>query len=284
MKPRSSRTFLKNLPLVRPFLPALRRSRHWCAVARRNPDFLYERMRVRRLKDSLRDRRRGFVLGNGPSLRTQDLTRLNGEVVFVSNYFVKHAQYEQIAPPYYWVGDPVMAGELDKEWGQLMAQKTRGAVKFLTLAGKQRVRQSGLFDGHELYYLNATGPDIWEAGAATLDVSVEMGSADTNVVSPCLLLAHFMGLREVYLMGCDFDYGLDTKKTLTPEYFFGALHLSHARSYSQDYMKSQWMNHALTSAAIVGRLLEQQGCKIYNATAGGKLELFPRVRYEDLFE
>ena len=38
------------------------------------------------------------------------------------------------------------------------------------------------------------------------------------------------------------------------------------------------------SYEILNKEFESRGAKIYNATHGGKLEVFERVRYEDLFE
>src|SRR5262245_26441332 len=49
------------------------------------------------------DRRRCFILASGPSIKTQDLKKLQGETCFaVSNFFV-HPDFEVIRPEYYVV-------------------------------------------------------------------------------------------------------------------------------------------------------------------------------------
>ena len=47
--------------------------------------------------------KRCFILGNGPSLKQQDLTLLKDEITFVSNWFVLHDKYEEINPDYYCI-------------------------------------------------------------------------------------------------------------------------------------------------------------------------------------
>src|SRR5882672_2735030 len=63
-----------------------------------------------RENEKLRDRhagRRCFIIGNGPSLRAQDLTPLSGEVTFVMNAFWKHPILDLWQPTYFCFADSV---------------------------------------------------------------------------------------------------------------------------------------------------------------------------------
>ena len=56
-------------------------------------------------------------------------------------------------------------------------------------------------------------------------------------------------------------------------------------AFSFERLQKEWGPHGpvMRSYAIANRIFENDGRKIFNATAGGKLEVFPRVKYEDLF-
>ena len=70
-----------------------------------------ERGNVRKLR-ALRDRhrgQRGVVIGNGPSLRVEDLDRLGGEVTFASNKIFLAFPETSWRPTYYSVSDILVA-------------------------------------------------------------------------------------------------------------------------------------------------------------------------------
>lgn len=224
------------------------------------------------------------MIGNGPSIRNQNLTKLRGEIVFVTNYFVLHDQYDEIAPTYYCVSDRrIFAKRVNLKWGQLMKERTQGTVKFLPLRAKQVVQRSALFHGHLLYYLNYIGVPIWETGKMSLDVSREVCTGDSVIIDFCLPLAFYMGFSEIYLLGCDTDYGLDQAKDYSQGYFYDVKQTTSARQ-TPEYVRGRWLRNVIRSYEVARRLFEQNGCHIYNATAGGKLEVFPRVEFERLFE
>ena len=86
-----------------------------------------------------------------------------------------------------------------------------------------------------------------------------------------------MGFNEVYLLGCDCDYS----KT----------HHFHGKDYS--YMDDQVKQslaldsrneEMFQSYRIIKNAFEKDGRKIYNATVGGKLEVFVRKKLEDVIK
>ena len=278
--------FIKKHREFRPAIAICRAGHAWLRQARIFPYLVYERRRVRRFKDCHQDRRRCFLVGNGPSIRYQDLTRLRGEIVFVTNSFALHTQYEEIAPTYYCVSDPrVFVGGVNPEWGRLMKQKTQTTVKFFPLvAAKRTIRREGLFHGHPVYYLNYTGHNkIWELGTMSLDVVREVYTGDSVIIDFCLPLALYMGFSEIYLLGCDTDYGLDQAEDYSQGYFYDVKQVTSPRQ-TIDYHRQYWYRNVITSYEVARRLFEQHGCRIYNATTGGKLEVFPRVDFARLFE
>jgi len=77
--------------------------------------------------------KRAFIIGNGPSILNQDLTRLSNEVTFVLNSFFYHPQYEQISPTYLCNCDPVSNyTDFRKNWYELQKEKTKKTIKLFS--------------------------------------------------------------------------------------------------------------------------------------------------------
>lgn len=106
--------------------------------------------------------------------------------------------------------------------------------------------------------------------------------AVTNTVSfVALQLAYYMGFQNVYLVGYDHHY---TNVTGPPEssHFLQGKDESH---FDSRYFANQiWVQPDLAGMEVGYHLakyyFELSGRKIYNATVGGQLEVFPRIRYE----
>ena len=277
---------LSQISAIKEFVKKRRELQLAVAVYRwiRCPDLVYERLRVKRFRNYHRGRRRCFLVGNGSSIRYQDLTQLRGEVVFVTNSFVLHSQYEEIVPTYYCVSDPnFFLGGVNPEFGHLMKQKAHATVKFFPLSAKKAVKRSGLFHGNSIYYLNYIGIPIWKTGRMNLDISKEVYTGDSVIIDFCLPLAFYMGFSEIYLVGCDMDYGLDQAEDFSRGYFYDA-RLTTASRQTVKYLKKEWYENVIASYMVARRIFEQEGRKIYNATLGGKLEVFERVDLEKILE
>lgn len=92
-----------------------------------------------------------------------------------------------------------------------------------------------------------------------------------TVVYACLQLAVYMGAKQIYLLGCDFSFSsnLGAKENhccgpANPTYTFNF-----------EFVKKAY--------ECAKRETEKMGVKIYNATRGGKLEVFDRVNFDSLF-
>jgi hypothetical protein len=80
-----------------------------------------------------------------------------------------------------------------------------------------------------------------------------------------------MGLKEVYLLGCDCTYadGIHAYEEPAPDLV--------------DRFKDEasFMPELFQAYEVCKRVFESSGRHIYNATQGGKLEVFKRVNLED---
>ena len=219
--------------------------------------------------------RRAFVIGNGPSLRDTDLHKLAGEVTFGSNRIYLYPFF----PTYYAVVDSLVAQDNRRE---IMA--LGGMVKFLDMALR------GLFPA-------SFKPDHW------VDVNRkwmngewdELGFWDGlnlygggTVTYTLLQLAFLMGCDPVYLVGVDHDYVIPptavsrdgviyTSKGADPNHFDPGYFGEGKRFH---HPRTERMERSYIRAL---EAYEEAGRRVYNATKGGKLEVFERVDYDSLF-
>jgi len=222
---------------------------------------------------------RVFILGNGPSLNRCDLTLLKNEFTFgVNNIFLIRDTFN-FHPTYYVVEDTFVAEDRSEQ-----IKKYTGPIKFF---------------GNYLRYCLQDGPDtVW------LNVRVNYGSypefphfsqnaarmvwVGGTVSYICLQLAYYMGFSKIYLIGFDHSYSIpsDAKVSGTeiesvsndpnhfnPDYF--------GKGYRWHDPMVDRMEKAYRKAK---RHFEADGRTIFNATVGGKLEVFERVSYSSLFK
>ena len=91
----------------------------------------------------------------------------------------------------------------------------------------------------------------------------------------------YMGIREIYIIGCDNSYGREIAKDGniinhgTSSYFGGS------EQKDMNIAAATWqMNLAYEYAR---KYADEHGIKIYNATRGGHLEAFERIDFNFLF-
>ncbi len=237
-------------------------------------DRVYEGLRLR----GLRDRHRGarcFLVGNGPSLRHQDLGALRGELVFSTNKLLLHPQHDRMAPRYYCVSDTLFLDGLAPEMRRLLREKSPALESFFPRSIKPALRRSGLVPARSVYFLTKLGVPIWERGTMRLDPSRGVFTGQNVIIDFCLPLAFYMGFAEVYLLGCDTDYGLDRAEDYSAAYFYDVS--VHRPLLDPVHHRTAWYDNVVRSYEVARRMFEAGGRRIYNATAGGKLEVFPRV-------
>ena len=244
----------------------------------------------------LKDKHQGqrcFILCCGLSINTQDLTLLKDEIcISVSNFYV-HKDNETIRPIYHCVPDVLVAHanyfteEYVVNWFQDMDRKINGASIFLSCNGKDKE----LVESHKLFNNRAINYFFTQGNWQDLD---NIGIDLTRFVFPAqsvsviaLQAAVYMGFKDVYLLGCDHDYLLhmyesrhfyeeqESVLTSQPDYSewkessFGTEIDSHFRLWQQ--------------YRSLLRYAQEHQINIFNATNGGLLDVFPRVKYESLF-
>lgn len=235
--------------------------------------------------ETFRDRHRGarcFIIGNGPSISSQDLTLLRDEITFVTNHFLQHSDLERINPTFYCASDPrIFIPKIDKNWLNSFDRLPQSTTSFLPVRVARAVSANPEMQNRKVFFLNYVPKRIWEIGRMSADITRGVYTGDTIVIDFCLPLAHFMGIETVYLLGCDTNYGLQKSGDYSAGYFYDVSKTTTERQ-TREYHLNHWYNNVTRSYEIAKNRFEADGRQILNATEGGQLEVFDRTSFSSL--
>ncbi len=230
--------------------------------------------------------RRCFIIGNGPSIATQDLKYLQNEICIVVSAFHRHPDAKTINPLYWVMADPTVWGMAETFFFPLLqrvndiGQPTKlflptGGFNFLS-----GVNTGSLIDHHYFHYDHIVGIDT------VIDFTKGIPPYGQNVIIVCLMLAYFLGCNPICFIGCDHDF----MKTTQDEYEGRAVkHFYSEKNAPEPSSQMPWdeWQRCMVRMDFEYNLLKDYasrwGFNVFNATKGGCLEYFPRVEYESLF-
>lgn len=243
-------------------------------------DRLY-RPRLRALREQYKDRQRCFIIGNGPSLNLTDLAALKDEVTFAVNGFFLKANDLDWLPTFYVVEDHLVAEDRSK-WINRFKGPTKLFPAYLAYC---------LDEGDDTIFFNHRPRVSYPKG---FDFSLEADKityAGCTVTFTCMQLAAYLGFKEIYLIGVDASYDIPKDVQEGNKYGVGVLDMKSddPNHFHPDYFGKGFRWHdpqvekmvaAYTEARRVLKATPQQ---IYNATFGGKLEVFERRLFTAMF-
>lgn len=233
----------------------------------------------------LRNHYRGercFVLGNGPSLNKCDLSLLEREYSFAVNGIFYKTQEMGYRPNFYMVEDNHVVADNLKEINAYNCSH-----KFFPANYKNLIKadESTIFLPADLGFYREHHP-FYCVPRFSKDVSNAIFTGQSVTIMQ-LQLAYHLGFTEVYLIGMDFSYDLP-KSTIVDGVNYTSQEDDVNHFHPSYFGKGKkWHDPKLDRVLMCYEKckteFEADGRKIYNATVGGKLELFPRVNYKDLF-
>lgn len=242
---------------------------------------------------SLKDKYKGqrcFILGNGPSLKQQDIGLLRNEFVFVTNWFVLHDEFLNLQNCFFCASDAHLwnyGGGFHPELPNRISKHKNIVCFFEHSALSSFRRQSELKEDVVLFVQLNDSKRVWE-GHFSSDVVSETYWGYTVIIDMCLPLAFYLGFETVYLMGCDCDYKLDEARDFSKSFFYDISKvpesdLAHISKQREEANAQEQLDKWEKGYMVVKDYFEGSGRKIFNAGYGGKLEVFERVNYDDLF-
>ena len=226
--------------------------------------------------------KRCFIIGNGPSLRAEDLDQLKGEYTFAANRIFKIFDHTNWRPTYYLSVDDRVMKDIGKEFlnydlGHMFLGYHKCPIKAPSNQ-LTRIYEKGLIFNSERRHYNDTTLYV------SVDVSDHVGSGAS--VSFCSIqLAIYMGFSEIYLLGVDNNYShtIDISGNIhidpsIKDYFGKADDGSSQMGYPYNESSN------LLAYTLAKEYCDNHGIIIKNATRGGKLEVFERVDFDELIK
>lgn len=223
--------------------------------------------------------RRGFVIGNGPSLRLEDLERLHDEVTIASNKIYLAFPKVKWRPTLHTIADELVWAKVRAEipeelkptliphYLKLDAGTNCHTWRTLRLAGIQR----------------ETEPD-YEGIDFSTDICVGLFGSCTVTFENLQIAAH-LGLNPIYIIGCDHKYAGESNVQRDQP----VAHGSASNHFIEGYRKpGEMVNPAPLDIMNRGyrearRYSDRSQLRIRNATRGGHLDAFERADFDTLF-
>ena len=235
---------------------------------------------------AFKDKHKGqpaFVIANGPSLATQDITNLKDQITFVINGFWKHDAVLKWQPTYYSLIDISFFNNSlpTTNFYKNMNERIHSSTFFVPLyRGFDAVHAHGFLPADRTYYTVCLGKN--RSSNDLTGIVQGFGSVSALALSEAI----YMGCSPIYLLGFDHDYlvnrGVDRhfyKGGTIPGHKLTNIPLVDRNPYD-DEMRANlglWANYR-----SLKKIAEGKGLQILNCTAGGYLDVFPRLEYESV--
>jgi hypothetical protein len=233
-----------------------------------SPNWMKNKVRLEAWRDRYRGKR-CFIVGNGPSLRNTNLSKLEGEFTFGMNrIYLAFEAYDFMTSCLVSVND-------------LVLEQCHQEIQVLDIPKFITWRARRFFDAGERTLFLDTDYTLPEEFNGNATGRLYEGFTVTYV---CLQLAYFMGFSQAILVGVDHNFATKgpanavvTSEGDDPNHFSAQYFGKGFRWQLPDLEGSErayWMAKDAYKA---------DGRQVLDATVGGKLEVFTKVNYDDLF-
>ncbi|MBT2642208.1 DUF115 domain-containing protein [Bacillus sp. ISL-41] len=216
--------------------------------------------------------KRCFIIGNGPSLKPEDLEKLKDEYTFASNKIYKIFNETTWRPNFYMVVDPIVLEENVKDINLVEA-----GTKF-TLNCYKHLFNADVYFNNNLYKK--------KRGSFSKNIMETLYSSG-SVSYHLLQIANYMGFSEVYLLGHDYNFKGAVSKTKDLSFLKGSDNSQHY--FNKDYIRADEKKPGQAPEEIYRGMekakysYEAAGKIIYNSSRVTYLDVFKVKEFEKLF-
>ena len=260
-----------------------------------------ERIRADELKlikgnDKFKDIHKGkrcFIIGNGPSIKNVDFRRLEKEIVFTVNQLPRLDRFPQLHTNYHLWTDARYFDLNENSQGDMELLEIMKMVKtednsptvFYSTFARSMINHFKLDKILNVeYFMDG------KIGNELYDIEYPINRM-IPVYSTCIhyviLIAIYMGFKEIYLLGCDCTGIINIINSRIEEaedfeYAYSISENERARMMSVS-KKSRiedefiWYGNILKVYGVLYKYAQRHGCALYNATDKSIIENVPRV-------
>lgn len=231
----------------------------------------------------------GYIIATGPSIAKQDLSQLEGKFcISVSNFFV-HPIFETIKPAFHCIAPyhPPITEDAWQLWMDELASHHGSSRLVFSMTDYQRNQQNQRFATDEKYFLAMGGP-IAPMTPTHLNLTRRLAGPQSVTVM-ALYLALWLGLKRIYLIGCDHDWILHAGESR--HFYEESKHALNREGYNEWHQATERTKLQIEFSSnarlweqyqSIRRMAFSMGCEIYNLTEGGLLDVFPRMTLQSV--
>ena len=215
--------------------------------------------------ESIHEGERCFIICTGPSLTLNDVEKLKNEYTFSMNSIIKLYPQTDWRPTYYVIEDIDVYMKLENDLNQYQPSPL-----FISDWLAERVKPKFAIVPFPFDMLNHFDVGFHKFPKYRFSKNAyAMLYHGYSVTYLIMQLAVYMGFKEIYLLGCDCNYSGEKR---------------HFKEYNIPlrYSASTLERKMIRGYQVAREYCDAYGVKIYNATRGGKLEVFERVDFDKL--
>ena len=221
---------------------------------------------------------RCFILGNGPSLKELDLSRLRNEHTFVVNKFAYHPDAHSLDPSFYLAIDwKLGAGIWGNEFLEKLEASATNATCFLTPENATYCNDRGLLKSLKRNVIMPSLRFTSDRGSIedVCDITSCFASGD-NVTKAAIGIALYMGFKEIYLIGIDGNGLLLTQNS----HFYGQVNEHNTQEEFEQSLLSMFLG--LREFRIINSFCEHQGVKLRHINPSTIITAIEQETFESL--
>jgi hypothetical protein len=245
--------------------------------------------RIQELKGKFSGQR-CFIMGNGPSLNKTKLDLLQNECVWGFNKV--YLLFDRIAwrPKFFIANDQRLTQHISKDIDNLITELSDSIfffpLKFSSKLSNKNNENVYWYREFPFNSLISARSNFFSRDPSKLIVNT------ATVTIAGLQLAAYLGFNPIYLIGCDTTYLIPTTVKYENE---NPIFLSSTADDDPNHFSPKYLGTGVKWSApniplmikqyeYSKRALDESNVKVYNATVGGELEVFPRDNFESLFK
>lgn len=214
---------------------------------------------------------RCFVLGTGPSLgalTADQLSSLKSEILFGVNSLYKSSVSDKLTPRYYVLIDNLY-WESD-EWGRsfrdVREKYSNSPPVFITDPRAKKLVDALNANCEAIYIYSKKYPVTRMSAEITSNIYAAM-----NCISYAILVAIYMGFKEIYLLGCDYNAFCNTGKG---HCYDDKDELKNNPYNLAFYLKYYWITTEFHY--LIAKLAKDSGVDVINLTPNSLLDAYQR--------
>ncbi|MFM2359564.1 MAG: hypothetical protein RLY16_1557 [Bacteroidota bacterium] len=214
-----------------------------------------------------------FIIANGPSLKNMNLECLADYHTFSLNKAHLLKELFKIDFTYHVCVDDIVLAQIH----DIVAQGKMGCTSFLSINGTTHQNLTPIQNDHTEYLFTDAPWSFYK------DITQPICEGYT-VTYVALQLAFYMGFKNVYLVGVDHSWSNNTSSNVVD-----TLKGEDKNHFHPDYFKNmKWHMPDIkgneASYALARHQYDAAGRSVLDATVGGKLQVFPKIAFEEALQ